>query len=119
MKVERSGAAFLFGRDRNLPPDFEIRPSMDAMQPGALERMERALAIYPIIVWRILHLVARGRDCPNSPCGAALDPRNGGPPGSWPGAASLPGTAVSGGDGALDRRLRQLLGSQKRGPSRP
>lgn len=64
MKVERSGAAFLFGQDRNLPPDFEIRPSMDALQPGALERMERALAIYPIIVWRILHLGCPGPRLP-------------------------------------------------------
>lgn len=51
---------------------------MDAMQPGALERVGRALAIYPIIVWRILHRAARGRDRPSLPCGAAFDPRNGG-----------------------------------------
>ena len=52
--------------------------------------MERALAIYPIIVWRILHLVARGRDCPNLPYDAVLDPRNGGPPDHGPALQACP-----------------------------
>ena len=36
--------------------------------------MERALVLYLIIAWRILHLVAWGRDCPNLPCEVVFDP---------------------------------------------
>jgi hypothetical protein len=38
---------------------------VEALQLGTLERLERALVIYLIIAWRILHLVTWGRHCPN------------------------------------------------------
>ena len=41
---------------------------------GSLERLERALAIYLIIAWRILHLVTWGRDCPQLPCDVVFTP---------------------------------------------
>src|SRR5512143_1432545 len=41
---------------------------VEALQLGTLERLERALVIYLIIAWRILHLVTWGRECPNLPC---------------------------------------------------
>lgn len=44
-----------------------------ALQLGTLERLERALVIYLIIAWRILHLVTWGRDCPNLPCEVVFD----------------------------------------------
>ena len=44
------------------------------MQLGTLERLERALVIYLIIAWRILHLVTWGRDCPQLPCEVMFDP---------------------------------------------
>ena len=44
------------------------------MQLGALERLGRALVIYLIIAWRILHLVTWGRECPNVPCDVVFDP---------------------------------------------
>ena len=34
--------------------------------------MERALALYLVIAWRILHLVTLGRDCPDLPCDVAF-----------------------------------------------
>lgn len=47
---------------------------VEALQLGTLERLERALVIYLIIAWRILHLVTWGRDCPNLPCDVMFDP---------------------------------------------
>lgn len=39
-----------------------------------LERLERALVIYLIIAWRILHLVPWGRECPDLSCEVVFDP---------------------------------------------
>ena len=47
---------------------------VEALQLGTLERLERALVLYLIIAWRILHLVTWGRDCPNLPCDVVFDP---------------------------------------------
>jgi len=45
---------------------------VEALQLATRERLERALALYLVIAWRILHLVTLGRDCPNLPCDAAF-----------------------------------------------
>ena len=47
---------------------------VEALQLGTLERLERALVIYLIIAWRILHVVTWGRDCPMLPCDVVFDP---------------------------------------------
>jgi len=47
---------------------------VEALQLGCLERLERALVIYLIIAWRILHLVTWGRECPDLPCEIVFDP---------------------------------------------
>ena len=47
---------------------------VEALQLATLERLERALVLYLIIAWRILHLVTWGRDCPNLPCDVVFDP---------------------------------------------
>ena len=47
---------------------------IEALQLGTLERLERALVIYLIIAWRILHLVTWGRDYPQLPCEVMFDP---------------------------------------------
>src|SRR5512147_660174 len=47
---------------------------VEALQLGTLERLERALVVYLIIAWRILHLVTWGRDCPDLPCDMVFDP---------------------------------------------
>lgn len=47
---------------------------IEALQLGTLERLERALVIYLIIAWRILHLVTWGRDCPDLPCEVVFAP---------------------------------------------
>lgn len=53
---------------------------VEALQWGPLERLERALVIYLIIAWRILHLVTWGRDGPNLPGDVVFDPEE------WPAA---------------------------------
>jgi len=45
---------------------------VEALQLAALERLERALALYLVIAWRILHLVTLGRGCPELPCDVAF-----------------------------------------------
>jgi hypothetical protein len=45
---------------------------VEALQLAARERLERALALYLVVAWRILHLVTLGRDCPDLPCDAAF-----------------------------------------------
>ena len=47
---------------------------VETLQLGTLERLERALVIYLIIAWRILHLVTWGRECPALPCEVVFDP---------------------------------------------
>lgn len=47
---------------------------VEALQLGTLERLERALVLYLIIAWRILHLVTWGRECPNLSCEVMFDP---------------------------------------------
>ena len=47
---------------------------VEALQLGTLERLERALVIYLIMAWRILHLVTWGRECPDLPCEVVFDP---------------------------------------------
>jgi hypothetical protein len=46
---------------------------VEALQLGSLERLERALVIFMIIAWRILHVVTLGRECPNLPCDVVFD----------------------------------------------
>src|SRR5512143_2124617 len=46
---------------------------VEALQLGALERLERALVIYLIIAWRILQVVTWGRNCPDLPCEVVFD----------------------------------------------
>ena len=47
---------------------------VEALQLGTLERLERALVIYVIIAWRILHVVTWGRDGPELPCDVVFAP---------------------------------------------
>ena len=47
---------------------------VEARQLGTLERLERALVLYLMSAWRILHLVTWGRDCPHLPCDVVFDP---------------------------------------------
>lgn len=45
---------------------------VEALQLGTRERLERALALYLVIAWRILHLATLGRECPELPCEVAF-----------------------------------------------
>jgi len=46
---------------------------VEALQLSTLERLERALVIFLIIAWRILHVVTLGRECPDLPCDVVFD----------------------------------------------
>lgn len=47
---------------------------VESLQLSSKERLERALVIYLIIGWRILHVVTTGQACPNLPCDVVFDP---------------------------------------------
>lgn len=38
---------------------------VEALQLGAIERIERALALYLVVAWRVAHLMRLGRTCPD------------------------------------------------------
>ena len=46
---------------------------VESLQLSSMERLERALVIYLIIAWRILHVVTWGRECPDLPCDVVFD----------------------------------------------
>lgn len=46
---------------------------VESLQLSRIERLERALAIYLIIAWRILHVVTTGQQCPELPCDVVFD----------------------------------------------
>lgn len=46
---------------------------VEALQLAHVDRLERALVIYMIVAWRILHLVTLGRECPQLPCDVMFD----------------------------------------------
>lgn len=39
--------------------------SVDALQLGPIEKLERALALFLVVAWRIAYLMHRGRTCPD------------------------------------------------------
>ncbi|CAB3773839.1 IS4 family transposase ISAzo5 [Paraburkholderia humisilvae] len=45
----------------------------EALQPGAIERLERALALFLVVAWRIAHLMHMGRSCPDLDAGPLFD----------------------------------------------
>jgi hypothetical protein len=47
---------------------------VESLQLSSVERLDRAIMIYLIIGWRILHVVTTGQACPNLPCDFVFDP---------------------------------------------
>jgi len=47
---------------------------VEALQLGAIERIERALALYLVVAWRIAHLMRLGRNCPDLDAELFFDP---------------------------------------------
>ena len=47
---------------------------VEALQLGAIERIERALALYLVVAWRIAHLMRLGRTCPDLDAALFFDP---------------------------------------------
>jgi Transposase Tn5 dimerisation domain len=81
---------------------------VEALQLGTLERLERALVIYLIIAWRILHLVTWGRDCPELPCEVVFDPEEW--QAAWIVAHRRPPPATSPSLGAMVRLIASFGG---------
>jgi len=48
---------------------------VESLQLSSIDRLERAIMIYLIIGWRILHIVTTGQACPNLPCDVVFDPQ--------------------------------------------
>ena len=46
---------------------------VEALQLGAIERLERALALFLVVAWRIVHLMHMGRSCPDLDAGLFFD----------------------------------------------
>jgi IS4 transposase len=47
---------------------------VESLQLSNVDRLERAIMIYLIIGWRILHIVTTGQASPNLPCDVVFDP---------------------------------------------
>lgn len=47
---------------------------VEELQLGAIERIERALALYLVVAWRIAHLMRMGRTCPDLDAALFFDP---------------------------------------------
>lgn len=47
---------------------------VEELQLGTIDRIERALALYLVVAWRIAHLMSMGRTCPDLDAGLYFDP---------------------------------------------
>lgn len=47
---------------------------IEALQLSAIERLERALALFMVVAWRIAHLMRTGRTCPDLDATLFFDP---------------------------------------------
>ncbi len=47
---------------------------VEELQLGTIERIERALALYLVVAWRIAHLMRMGRTCPDLDASLFFDP---------------------------------------------
>jgi len=95
---------------------------VESLQLATRERLERALAVYLVVAWRILHLVTRGRGgAAARSCRATWPsrPRSGGPPGRSPSASRRPRPRRRWARWSAAWRLRRLPGPQGRRTPRP
>ena len=51
--------------NRDLVQCVEERLRVEAVQLGSVERLERALALFLVVAWRIAYLMRMGRTCPD------------------------------------------------------
>jgi hypothetical protein len=51
-----------------------VQCAQEALQLGTIERIERALALYLVVAWRIAHLIGMGRTCPDLDAKLFFDP---------------------------------------------
>ena len=47
---------------------------VEALQLSGIERLERALALFMVVAWRIAHLMRLGRTCPDVDAALFFDP---------------------------------------------
>ena len=64
----------VFFRILTCAPEGKSGCLVEARQLASMERLERLLAVYLILAWRILHLVTLGQKCPDLPCDVVFDP---------------------------------------------
>lgn len=53
---------------------FKAGCKVEELQLGTIERIERALALYLVVAWRIAYLMRMGRTCPDLDAGLFFDP---------------------------------------------
>jgi hypothetical protein len=53
---------------------FKTGCKVEELQLGTIERIERALALYLVVAWRIAYLVRMGRTCPDLDASLFFDP---------------------------------------------
>ena len=45
--------------------DVELESEVEALQLSAIDRLERALALFMVVAWRVTYLMRKGRTCPD------------------------------------------------------
>ena len=59
---------------RGLASDFEKRVPLEARQCATAERLQRCLALYSVLAWRIFYATLLARSVPEAPCSVLLEP---------------------------------------------
>lgn len=54
--------------------ETEFKRRVEALQLGSVERLERALALFIVVAWRVAHLMRLGRTCPDLDAELFFDP---------------------------------------------
>ena len=66
-----------YGRRRGIEVLHRVLESgcrLEAKQLGAADRLERCLALYSVVAWRVLYATMLARDLPDAPASALLAP---------------------------------------------
>ncbi|EDT38459.1 transposase, IS4 family [Burkholderia ambifaria MEX-5] len=75
LTISSYGEGLETGRVHRVPRQFLTRQILfnvlkngcrvEALQLGAMERLERALALFLVVAWRVVHRMHMGRSCPD------------------------------------------------------
>jgi hypothetical protein len=92
---------------------------VEALQLGTREHLERALALYLIVAWRIFALVTLGRQCPELSCEGVFAPEEGRGLDGGPAREAPEPTAYACRDDTYRRGLGRVSRAQERRAPRP